>query len=105
MERREPAIARIAPLTTSTGSGSDAVTDLYDWQTGRLTGDGTSMVPIPLVPSSRSMDRKLVGAAGEHLVCSVLAQFNWAAALTREGVARTDVLAVNAASGRTSACR
>jgi hypothetical protein len=48
-----------------------------------------------------SMDRKLVGSAGEHLVCSVLAQFNWAAALTREGVARTDVLAVNAETGRT----
>lgn len=47
------------------------------------------------------MDKKLVGSAGEHLVCSVLAQFNWAAALTREGVARTDVLAVNAGTGRT----
>jgi hypothetical protein len=47
------------------------------------------------------MDRKLIGSAGEHLVCSVLAQFNWAAALTREGVARTDALAVNGESGRT----
>ena len=46
-------------------------------------------------------DRKLRGSAGEHLVCGVLAQFNWAAALTREGVARTDVLAVNADTGRT----
>ena len=46
-------------------------------------------------------DRKLRGSAGEHLVCGVLAQFNWAAALTREGVARTDVLAANAETGRT----
>jgi hypothetical protein len=34
-------------------------------------------------------------------VCGVLAQFNWAAALTREGVARTDILAVSADTGRT----
>ncbi len=34
-------------------------------------------------------------------MCGVLAQFNWAAALTREGVARTDVLAVNADTGKT----
>ena len=47
------------------------------------------------------MDRKLRGSSGEHLVCGVLAQFNWAAALTRGGVARTDVLAVNADTGRT----
>ena len=47
------------------------------------------------------IDRKLRGSSGEHLVCGVLAQFNWAAALTREGVARTDVLAVNADTGKT----
>ena len=34
-------------------------------------------------------------------MCGVLAQFNWAAALTREGVAWTDVLAVNADTSRT----
>ena len=47
------------------------------------------------------LDKKLTGSAGEHLVCGVLAQFNWAATLTREGVARTDVLAVNAETSRT----
>jgi hypothetical protein len=47
------------------------------------------------------LDKKLTGSAGEHMVCGVLAQFNWAAALTREGVARTDVLAVNAETSRT----
>jgi len=40
-------------------------------------------------------DNKVVGSAGEHFVCSVLAQLGWAAALTREGVARADVLAVH----------
>lgn len=36
-------------------------------------------------------------------MCSLLAQFGWAAALTREGVARTDVLAVSSESSRTVA--
>lgn len=39
-------------------------------------------------------DRKVIGSAGEHFVCSVLAQRGWAAALTREGVADADILAV-----------
>jgi hypothetical protein len=47
------------------------------------------------------MDRKLIGSAGEHLVCGVLAQFDWAPALTREGIARTDLLAVNATTSLT----
>lgn len=41
-------------------------------------------------------DRKVVASAGEHFVCSVLSQLGWAAALTREGVARADILAVHA---------
>lgn len=32
--------------------------------------------------------------AGEHWVCSVLAQSGWGPALTRDGLARTDILAV-----------
>lgn len=43
-----------------------------------------------------AVDRKLTGSAGEHYVCSVLAQIGWAASLTREGVAHADVLAVGA---------
>jgi hypothetical protein len=39
-------------------------------------------------------DTKVVGSAGEHFVCSVLAQLGWVAALTREGVSHADVLAV-----------
>jgi len=54
-----------------------------------------------VVSDDVAVDRKLRGSSGEHLVCGVLAQFNWAAALTREGVARTDVLAVNTDTGRT----
>ena len=44
-------------------------------------------------------DTKLVKSAGEHWVCGVLSRLGWAAALTRDGIARTDVLAVNSASG------
>lgn len=39
-------------------------------------------------------DRKMTKSAGEHWVCSVLARHNWAAALTRDGLERTDILAV-----------
>lgn len=35
-------------------------------------------------------------SAGEHWVCSVLARLNWGAALTRDGLERTDILAVQA---------
>ena len=31
---------------------------------------------------------------GEHWVCATLARHNWAPALTRDGIARTDILAV-----------
>jgi hypothetical protein len=40
-------------------------------------------------------DRKMVKIAGEHFVCSELARHGWAAALTRDGLARIDVLAVD----------
>ncbi|KXP08826.1 hypothetical protein [Tsukamurella pseudospumae] len=41
------------------------------------------------------MDKKLVKSVGEHWVCSELARRGWATALTRDGLARTDILAVN----------
>jgi hypothetical protein len=47
-------------------------------------------------------DTKLVASAGEHWVCSVLAGLGWSPSLTREGVARTDVLAENPQTGDTS---
>jgi len=40
-------------------------------------------------------DNKITKSAGEHWVCSVLSRFHWAAALTRDGIARTDILAVH----------
>lgn len=41
------------------------------------------------------IDTKLTGSAGEHYVCSMLARYGWAASLTRDGLERTDVLAVH----------
>ena len=45
-------------------------------------------------------DTKLSGSAGEHYVCSMLARIGWAASLTRDGLARTDILAVQASAER-----
>ena len=44
------------------------------------------------------IDTKLTAAAGEHYVCSMLARYGWAASLTRDGLERTDVLAVHSLS-------
>ena len=52
--------------------------------------------PRPAFGMLRTMaDTKMSKSAGEHWVCSVLARHNWAAALTRDGLERTDILAVN----------
>ena len=40
------------------------------------------------------VDRKMTKTVGEHWVCATLARHNWAPALTRDGIARTDILAV-----------
>jgi hypothetical protein len=40
-------------------------------------------------------DTKLTSAAGEHHVCAELARREWAPSLTRDGLARTDILAVH----------
>ena len=45
-------------------------------------------------------DTKLIKSRGEHWVCSLLAAHGWAAALTRDGVERTDVLAQHVQTGR-----
>jgi hypothetical protein len=39
-------------------------------------------------------DTKMIKSAGEHWVCSALARHGWAPALTRDGLERTDILAV-----------
>lgn len=41
-------------------------------------------------------DSKLTKSIGEHYVCAALAYEGWAASLTRDGLARTDILAVKA---------
>jgi hypothetical protein len=45
------------------------------------------------------VDKKLVKSVGEHWVCSVMAALGWAVALTRDGLARTDLLGLHTESG------
>jgi hypothetical protein len=45
-------------------------------------------------------DKKLVKSAGEHWVCGVLSRLGWAAALTRDELARTDILGAHTETGR-----
>lgn len=40
------------------------------------------------------VDTKMVKTVGEHWVCATLARRNWAPALTRDAIARTDIPAV-----------
>lgn len=42
----------------------------------------------------------MVKSGGEHWVCSVLARHGWGAALTRDGLERTDILAVMTTGNR-----
>lgn len=60
------------------------------------------MAAIQLQRDDRVMavDTKMTKSAAEHWVCSMLARNDWAAALTREGIARTDVLAVKTTDTR-----
>jgi hypothetical protein len=41
------------------------------------------------------VDTKMTKLAGEHWVCATLARYSWAPALTRDGLERTDILAVS----------
>ena len=45
-------------------------------------------------------DTKMTKSAGEHWVCSVLARLDWGPALTRDGLERTDILAVRSTETR-----
>ncbi len=45
-------------------------------------------------------DTKQTKTIGEHHVCSVLARYGWAPALTRDGLERTDILAVQTTGER-----
>jgi len=44
--------------------------------------------------ASAMVDTKMTKTVGEHWVCATLARHDWAPALTRDGIARTDILAV-----------
>jgi hypothetical protein len=37
----------------------------------------------------------MIKTVGEHWVCATLARYGWAPALTRDGLERTDILAVS----------
>lgn len=50
--------------------------------------------------NKKRSDRKLVGSSGEHYVCYQLARNRWVASLTREGLERSDILAVHSESRR-----
>jgi hypothetical protein len=41
-----------------------------------------------------AVDRKMTKSIGEHWTCSELARRGWASTLTRDGIERTDILAV-----------
>ena len=45
-------------------------------------------------------DTKQTKSIGEHHVCAMLARFDWAPALTRDGLERTDILAVQTKGDR-----
>jgi hypothetical protein len=48
----------------------------------------------------KRINSKMIGASGEFLVCGMLAQYRWAAAMTRDGIPMTDVLAEHSDTGR-----
>jgi hypothetical protein len=60
----------------------------------RATGVPVLLVGVPRGKLCAVADTKMTKSAGEHWVCSVLARHGWGAALTRDGLERTDILAV-----------
>lgn len=46
------------------------------------------------------VDTKMTKSAGEHATCAALSILGWGAALTRDGLARTDILAVRTSGER-----
>lgn len=59
-----------------------------------------SAVPLAVFTPAVAVDTKQTKTIGEHYVCSMLARFDWAPALTRDGLARTDILAVQTVGER-----
>lgn len=50
--------------------------------------------------TARVADTKQTKSIGEHYVCAMLARHDWAPALTRDGLERTDILAVHTRADR-----
>jgi len=50
------------------------------------------MRPLRVFTHPVAMDTKMTGTIGEHFACAMLARHGWAPALTRDGLARTDIL-------------
>lgn len=46
------------------------------------------------------VDTKMTKSTGEHWVCSMLSRLGWGVALTRDGLERTDILAVRVTGAR-----
>jgi hypothetical protein len=71
------------------------------WQSGeqshdRDRGRAASLQVTPrLILHAGAVDTKMVKTVGEHWVCATLARHGWAPALTRDGLERTDILAVS----------
>lgn len=74
---------------------------LYPSETGKPSLLPPQPVAVRVVgQTSEVADTKMIKSAGEHWVCSVLARLGWGAALTRDGLERTDILAVQAGRER-----
>jgi hypothetical protein len=55
-------------------------------------------ISLRMILHAGAMDTKMVKTVGEHWVCATLARHGWAPALSRDGLERTDILAVNTKS-------
>jgi hypothetical protein len=80
------------------------------WGAARIAGQPPAPLPciVVLVANLRARpaklfriieayymaDNKMIKTVGEHRVCATLARHKWAPALTRDGLERTDILAV-----------
>ena len=74
------------------------------WRWNRTTRNSRSVNSNvhswPSCEDSSMVDTKMTKSVGEHWVCSMLARHGWGAALTRDGLERTDILAVHTSETR-----
>jgi hypothetical protein len=60
-----------------------------------IRDSAAGVCPQRVILHAGAVDTKMVKTVGEHWVCATLARHGWAPALTRDGLERTDILAVN----------